>query len=270
MKQKNGFEVCEVLVITIQIKRQHKGALYNMNDKIYFSETVYYDYKIKAVLEKDQIIKPLSELEYKTLEYLITNSGFYCSVDMILDNVWGIRAEETKGEGQLVRDIINRIREIHPCLRSVLETRRAIGYRIKIYENNPASFTPNFNNSENDFRDLYKKIYNTSILYRESIRNANQIGVTNNTYELQRQLRELYYLAELNQFDNKNLSENAMNIINQWNKYTDPYNSFSNCEDRMNEEGQRYAKLADMEFKKFVDMIVIQISDKTESTPHLH
>ena len=108
-------------------------------NNIKISEKLSYNPKDKTLYENGDYLKSLTDLESRTLEFLIVNAGIVCSNEKILDNVWNVNAEQTKGEAALVRGVISSLRKAHPDLKKLIQTRTAIGYCLMITGANQAS-----------------------------------------------------------------------------------------------------------------------------------
>lgn len=103
--------------------------------------------------------------------------------------------------------------------------------------------------------ELLEKLYSTTIVYRNALKNGNQEEYNLALNQLVSILQDLYYFGESTRFTNVPLSETALSIVSQFNKFIPPYNAFSNSSDRMSPKAQEYARCAEQEFLLFVDLI---------------
>ena len=100
------------------------------------------------------------------------------------------------------------------------------------------------------------ELYRLLINYRESLRNSEVDLINETSLKLQLIMQELYLMSERYQYSQKELADVAISIVDQYNKYVVPYNAFANTLDRMTDEAQGFAKQAEEEFKKLINIVV--------------
>ena len=63
-------------------------------------------------------------------------------------------------------------------------------------------------------------------------------------------------MYERYQYVQKEMADAAISIVNQYNRYVVPFNAFANASDRMTDEAQGFARQAEEEFKKLINIVV--------------
>lgn len=104
--------------------------------------------------------------------------------------------------------------------------------------------------------EMLASLYDVTVRYRNALKKGNQQEYNVATKELVSLLQDLYNYAEKNHFSNAQLSQRALDIVNQFNAYVPHFNAFSDSRDRMSAEAQLHAQHAEMEFNKFVELIL--------------
>lgn len=108
--------------------------------------------------------------------------------------------------------------------------------------------------------DIVCRIYNLTIDFRSSLKFANEKQLHNTIPALLNELQKLYFYYEKNKADETTLSKLALQICDSWNKLVPYYNSFANSRERMSITAQNDAKIAEVLFNEFVNIVLSTIS----------
>ena len=136
----------------------------------------------------------------------------------------------------------------------------SVSNKIVLNENGHAT------NVKKQLFELLSRLYDITTAYRMSLREGNEAGFMKSTSEMCDSLQKLYFFAERNRRQSKEVSAKAMLIIDQYNSFVPYYNTFADSANRMSEEAQNAARFAEMEYNKFVELILQIMQDvKTES-----
>lgn len=103
---------------------------------------------------------------------------------------------------------------------------------------------------------LINELYSITIDFRESLRDGHQTKISVTTLHLTSYLQKIYYYYEKHIYSERELSQIALTICNQYNTFVPHYNKFANSNDRMSIIAQNEAKLAEEEFNKFVSLLL--------------
>lgn len=107
-----------------------------------------------------------------------------------------------------------------------------------------------------NFGEKFHELYQLLVNYRESLRSGEVALINETTLKLQLVLQELYLMYERYQYVQKEMADAAVSIVNQYNRYVVPFNAFANASDRMTDEAQRFARQAEEEFKKLINLVI--------------
>lgn len=116
-----------------------------------------------------------------------------------------------------------------------------------------------FENVNDAFREACKSLYFALKDIRNAWLTVDQKKIISATSELHRLIEVLYSYSEFYRYSNVLVSNQAKNIVDQYNNWVDPYNGFANS-DRVSESAQLLAKQADEEFNVLIDVVVKALS----------
>ncbi len=111
-----------------------------------------------------------------------------------------------------------------------------------------------------EFDRLLQTIYEVLTEYRDAINNNRGEKINEITGRMQSSLNDLYVIGERNRYLDSEKSEKALSIVDQFNRFVGPFNAFSNSEDRMSDIAQGYARRAELEYRKLIDLVVRNLS----------
>lgn len=116
------------------------------------------------------------------------------------------------------------------------------------------------NNPQNTFLELVQDLYEIMVNYRSALKDGDQDEYIKSFQELQNVLQKIFVFSERYQYSHKDIFDKATLIINQYNQFVLPFNSFSNSVDRMSDKAQLYAKQAEDEFNDLMQIVIKIIS----------
>ncbi len=107
-----------------------------------------------------------------------------------------------------------------------------------------------------EYKAILNELYRITIEYRNALRRGEQKKYDVALKSLASLMQNVFHIAERYSLEDRQVSESAMNIVNQYNLFVPWYNKFSNSPNRMQSDAQEFALRAEEEFKKLVNMIV--------------
>lgn len=108
-----------------------------------------------------------------------------------------------------------------------------------------------------EFYDLLEDLYKITTDYRFAF---NEHKLKDYSKNLIAKIQDFYWFYEKNRHIH-DLSNKALMLVNQFNKFVPQYNNFANSADRESAIAQEYAKQAEIEFGTLVEMILSYISE---------
>lgn len=127
----------------------------------------------------------------------------------------------------------------------------------------------NINNSSVEVNfDLADKLYNilnavyeATKEYRSAFIEGNEKAIVISNNNLNFSVRDLYSFYERYSSSSSLLANKAIAVVNAYNEYGKYYNVFANSTDRLSAMAQEYAKHAEDEFEKVVELITTDLNE---------
>ncbi|MCH5172349.1 MAG: toll/interleukin-1 receptor domain-containing protein [Erysipelotrichales bacterium] len=116
-------------------------------------------------------------------------------------------------------------------------------------------------NTKRELIDILNNLHTITIDFRDSLRNGNQSKFNTALADITSHMQILYNYYEKTSYTEQQFSQIALNICNQYNKFVPYYNDFSNSRNRMSKFAQEVARLAEVEFGKFISLILETLKD---------
>ena len=109
-----------------------------------------------------------------------------------------------------------------------------------------------------EYKVLLNELFRDTVLYREALKSGIQEEFNNASSSMVCHLQNLYYFCERNKYNPQfqKLVTQANRIISVFNAFVPHFNAFANAPDRMDEEAQKSALMAEEIFNTFVDEII--------------
>ncbi|MBD5131500.1 MAG: hypothetical protein HDT28_02745 [Clostridiales bacterium] len=111
-----------------------------------------------------------------------------------------------------------------------------------------------------EFYDLLEKLYKITTDYRFALNIGDEYNFKVYSQNLQSEMQNFYWFYEKNRLTS-DLSNKALLLVNQFNKFVPYLNNFSDSPDRKSKTAQEFAKQAEIEFGVLVEMILSYISE---------
>ncbi|MGN0267445.1 MAG: toll/interleukin-1 receptor domain-containing protein [Lachnospiraceae bacterium] len=121
----------------------------------------------------------------------------------------------------------------------------------------PTSPSTHIEKIDEIFQRLINELFDDTTLYRDALRNGNQKALFQANSAMNEHLQKLFYFCEKHKYfqEYQSLINKGNDIIAAFNSFVPYYNTFSQSSDRMSEEAQNSAKIADKFFSEFVNAI---------------
>lgn len=217
--------------------------------------------------ENGEIITEINKRPLDVLEYLSEYPNCYKRVDDINNHL-----DQGCLSSEAIRGYIYKLRKYHPVLKEVV-THSSSGYKYigskitnineqdAVENNAPSSRDASTTiilckKTETEFESKYRALYSILINCREAFRNLDEVLIGDCLAQLQEQINDLFILAEKNKYKRKEASIVASSIVEQYNRFTIPYNSFVDAEDRLSRTAQKDLYLFQNEYNKLIDLVI--------------